>query len=179
MRIEGTLMKKSPDTSTQFALYLVPSATSRLRVRTFFSPMLQRGTRLLGGRGSCRAAQVIVRQSTCAARREPRPQPTSTFVTNNAAPRGMSCEKNGTPPKTLPWTDKFCQIVRKLAAVPRTWSTGYPHIFPQSKLNDRRLVQCPQAQGAGTLPSQGPSALELSASLDFQRPERPDISGGC
>jgi hypothetical protein len=42
-------------------------------------------------------------------------QPTSTFVSANATSRDMSCEKNDTPPKTLPWTDKLCQIIRKVA----------------------------------------------------------------
>jgi hypothetical protein len=38
-------------------------------------------------------------------------------VRNTAFPR----EKTVTPPKTLPWTDKFCQIVRKLSSNdPRT-----------------------------------------------------------
>ena len=35
------------------------------------------------------------------------------------------------------------------------------HVFPRSNLNGHQSVHCPQAQGAGTLPSQGPSALEL------------------
>jgi hypothetical protein len=59
-------------------------------------------------------------------------QPATAFVSDEASPRGMSCEKNDTPPKTLPWTDKFCQIVRKLdARRPRTWSTGIYKVFPK------------------------------------------------